>query len=191
MTSSEVFSEATHDDVMLAATCYKNSPKANRLTQALLKAEKAARAVQIDPQALLGSWQLRFTAPKKPRLQDNQPTSSGFYIPRGLRAEICFLPQQEPTAIAIQNSLTIGPLRMIFRGNAQPIGKRNVLAFEFTHLQINFAALTIYQRKLGPSQLSQASNQRAPFFAFFAAHETYIAARGRGGGIALWVKART
>ncbi len=42
--------------------------------------------------------------------------------------------------------------------------------------------------KSGAVNFSTQSIAKLPFFAFFLVSEGFIAARGRGGGLALWVK---
>ncbi|MEY3298237.1 MAG: hypothetical protein RLZZ597_1497, partial [Cyanobacteriota bacterium] len=42
--------------------------------------------------------------------------------------------------------------------------------------------------RVGADHFPSTPIAKLPFFAFFAATDQYLAARGRGGGLALWVK---
>ncbi|HZG38017.1 MAG TPA: hypothetical protein VEZ50_04985 [Nodosilinea sp.] len=165
-----------------------------QVTAALLAAEQQTKQQrhQISTEALLGNWQLRFTAPKKPALKAGQPTSGGFYVPGLAVASISFS-RGDDDQLTIQNQLQVGPTRLRFTGPAKVLPKKNLLAFDFVRLQIMAGSLTVIDRSLR-SKAAKADDFAAtgvgklPFFAFFAAQEGYIAARGRGGGLALWVK---
>ena len=68
-----------------------------------------------------------------------------------------------------------------------------MLAFDFTQMQLRLFGRTVYSGKFGSSKakatdFSAESITILPFFAFFLITEDFIAARGRGGGLALWVK---
>ena len=78
-------------------------------------------------------------------------------------------------------------------GPAKYLGKKNLLAFDFTHVQLRLFNRAIYSGgfrggKSGAVNFSEQSVAKLPFFAFFIISKSFIAARGRGGGLALWVK---
>jgi hypothetical protein len=80
-----------------------------------------------------------------------------------------------------------------FTGPARYSGKKNLLAFDFTQLEIVCFGATAYRGRIGQrKQDSDSFADRAiaqlPFFAFFAAADDFIAARGRGGGLAVWIR---
>jgi hypothetical protein len=163
---------------------------------ALLEAEGQAKQQRhtIDTAALLGNWRLRFTAPNKPAYKAGQPVGKGFYWPAIAPGTISFSRSDDnPAALAIQNQLQVGPLKLQFSGPAKFLPKKNLLAFDFVRLQLfvgNWQLLTLPipgKTSRGESFQATAISQ-LPFFAFFAATEDYLAARGRGGGLALWVK---
>lgn len=183
-----------------AAAAFKNS-KAQRLegtavTAALLALEKAAKQSRqsIAPEALRGTWRLCFSAGKKARYQSGQPVGSGFYIPQIAIAQIAFSPDGEnPGQLKIANALQVGPLQIRFTGPARYPGKKNLLVFDFTHLAVHCFGLKVYQGAVGKKKYQETpfadtAIAKLPFFAFFAAAEDYIAARGRGGGLAIWVR---
>lgn len=122
----------------------------------------------------------------------------GFYLPRIVPAQISFgarTPILEPSqsTVEISNLLQFGSLLFKLTGPAKYLGKKNLLAFDFTHVQLSLFGRAIYSGGFrgGKSQAVNFSTQsiaKLPFFAFFLISEGFIAARGRGGGLALWVK---
>ncbi len=172
-------------------------PDGKAVTAALLQLEKQAKQERFTiPQAdLLGTWQLCLSAGKQAKYKAGQPVGSGFYIPQLAIASIQFaLDPVQPNRLQIANELRVGPLKIRFTGPARYPGKKNLLAFDFTQLSIHCFGLRLYQgkfaaRKYQASTFEATAIGKLPFFAFFAATEDYIAARGRGGGLAIWVKA--
>lgn len=174
-------------------------PDAQALTAALLELEKTAKQTKgsIPLESLLGTWRLCFSAGKQAKLRAGKPTGSGFYVPKIAIARITFAKaENRANTLEIANELKIGPLLVRFTGPVRYPGKKNLLAFDFTHLQVSGFGLKIYQgaisRRKKAAQSSQSFSEIAiaqlPFFAFFAATDDYIAARGRGGGLAIWVR---
>jgi len=148
-------------------------PDGKTLTAALLELERATkRTKQAMPvESLLGTWRLCFSAGKKAKFQSGEPVGSGFYVP---------------------NELNMGPLSIRFTGPARYPGKKNLLVFDFTQLQVRCFGLTVYRgevgsQKRGDQSFADTAIAKLPFFAFFAATDDYIAARGRGGGLAIWI----
>ncbi|PZO39960.1 MAG: hypothetical protein DCF17_12555 [Shackletoniella antarctica] len=180
-----------------AASTTARKPLGAALVSALLEAERQTKQQrrQLSPEALLGTWQLRFTAPKKPAYKAGQPSGSGFYIP-GLAVATLAFSRSDDTAdlLTIQNQLRVGPLKLRFTGPAKFLPKKNLLAFDFVRLQVLVGSLPLVNLPL-PGKAAQTEKFLAtpvgklPFFAFFAAQADYVAARGRGGGLALWAKA--
>ncbi|MGB3309056.1 MAG: hypothetical protein WBG32_16365 [Nodosilinea sp.] len=164
------------------------------VTAALLKAEQQTKQQrqQISAEALLGTWRLRFTVPNKPAYKPGEPTQKGFYIPGIAIATISFS-LDDNDQLTVQNQLQVGPTRLRFTGPAKLLPKKNLLAFDFVRLQALVGGLSLINLPLR-SKAAKAGEFAAtpvgklPFFAFFAAQEGYIAARGRSGGLALWVK---
>lgn len=164
-----------------------------QVTAALLKAERQTKQQrqQISSEALLGTWRLWFTAPKKPAYKAGQPTSGGFYMPGLAIATICF--SRDDDQLTIQNQLQVGPTRLRFTGPAKFLPKKNLLAFDFVRLQVLVGGLSLINLPLRSKaaktgDFADTSVAKLPFFSFFAAQKGYVAARGRSGGLALWVK---
>lgn len=183
-----------------AATAFQANqsqrPEGTTLTAALLELEKEAKHNhQVIPQeALLGKWRLCFSAGKQARYKSGEPVGSGFYIPKVAIAHITFTPDTDnPEQLTIANELCIGPFQIRFTGPARYPGKKNLLAFDFTYMEVRCLKLPLYRGTVASKQREGRSFEataiaKLPFFAFFAATENYTAARGRGGGLAIWVK---
>jgi hypothetical protein len=172
----------------------QSRPDGKTLTAALLATEKAAKLTRrsLPLGSLLGTWRLCFSAGKKAKFQSGEPQGNGFYVPKLAIARITFARSEaSEDSLVIKNELQIGPLTVRFTGPARYPGKKNLLAFDFTHLELQCFGLTIYSGKVGkrdePS-FAATPIAKLPFFAFFAATDEYIAARGRGGGLAIWIR---
>ena len=186
----------------LAAAAFRdgtgNRPKANAVVNALLQVEKLAKQQRLSYplESLLGHWRLCFTAPRKAHLRGGIALGKGLYVPQIARAHISFS-NQAPTSgqsagIEISNSLQFSPLLFKLTGPAQYLGKKNKVKFDFTYMQLCLFGRAVYSGKFrsGTKAIDfyEQSVSRLPFFAFFLMTEDFIAARGRGGGLALWVK---
>jgi hypothetical protein len=93
----------------------------------------------------------------------------------------------------IGNQVQVGLVKLSLTGPARYPGKKNLLGFDFTQLQVSILGQSVYQDAMPGRQRSDAQFERMPigrlpFFAFFSITPDYIAARGRGGGLAMWVK---
>lgn len=175
-------------------------PSATAVVNALLQAEKAAKQQRLTYplEPLLGHWRLYFTAPRKARLRGGMALGKGLYVPQIAPAQISFA-TQAPTLgessgkAEISNQIQFGPLLFKLTGPAHYLGKKNIMAFDFTHMQLCLFGRAVYSGNFrgGKAQAQDfydRSIAKLPFFAFFLVTEDFIAARGRGGGLALWVK---
>ncbi|MDB9529183.1 hypothetical protein PN498_24540 [Oscillatoria sp. CS-180] len=171
-------------------------PNGRTLTAALLEQERSTKQAKqaISLESLLGTWRLCFSAGKQAKFQSGEPIGSGFYVPKLAIARISFSSDDSNDApLTIANQLNVGPLHIRFTGPARYLGKKNLLMFDFTHLRVTCFGLTAYQgtvnrQKRADKPFEETTIAQLPFFAFFAVANDYIAARGRGGGLALWVK---
>lgn len=176
----------------------KNRPTSEVLVAALLQAEKSAKQQrrQYPLESLLGHWRLCFTTPRKVHLQEGRASGRGFYVPQFAPAQICFnVPapsSEQPFGIEIGNQVQLGPLLFRLTGPARYLDRKNLLAFDFTQMQLRLFGRTVYQGafRRGKAKTEDFASQpsKLPFFAFFLITEDLIAARGRGGGLALWVR---
>jgi hypothetical protein len=170
--------------------------KAAMLT-ALQAAEVFARQEKliIPFESLVGEWRLCFaTGAKKDKQRGGIKLGSGFYFPKVTPASIAFTRDDLASSTGTAtNRLVVAAVQFQFTGPCRYPGKKNLLAFDFTQIQIKILGVTVYQGKIrsgkrGGKDFAELSIAQLPFFAFFWAGEHGIAARGRGGGLALWVR---
>lgn len=199
--TAELTSTAKPDFVAtlaLAAAAFRDRtgdrPSAKAVVNALLQAEKVAKQQRLTYplESLLGDWQLCFTAPRKAHLKGGMALGRGLYVPQIAIAQISFA-NQSPDKVEISNQIQFGPLLFKLTGPTQYLGKKNLLAFDFTHMQLCLFGCAVYSGEFRGGKATgmdfyDQSIAKLPFFAFFLVTEGFIAARGRGGGLALWVK---
>jgi hypothetical protein len=172
----------------------RDRPKPNQVVEALLQAEKAAKQQRLTYplKPLLGQWRLCFTTgTRKLRKRGGIALGKGFYLPQFLPAGIGFSPvAEQDNRATINNQIQVGGLQLKFTGLAKYLGKKNLLAFDFSQIQISVGKYAIYTGQLGggKTDFEERAIAKLPFFAFFLVTENFIAARGRGGGLALWVR---
>jgi hypothetical protein len=184
----------------LAAAAFQDRrsdhPPAPEVVNALLQAEKATKQQRLTYplESLLGNWRLYFTAPRNAHLQGGVATGKGFYIPQIAPAQISFTQVQTSDRVEITNQIQFGSLLFKLTGLARYLGKKNLLAFDFNQMQLCLFGRTVYGGGFRSGSKAAATDfysqpiAKLPFFAFFLVTENFIAARGRGGGLALWVK---
>ena len=190
--------DSTIDVLDHAAASLRNKsdrPEAKEVVKALLQAEKAAKQQKLvyPLESLFGQWRLCFTAPKNAHFKSGVALGKGFYVPQIAPAQISFCSSQNLGEAGITNSLQFGSLQLKLTGPARYLDKKNLLMFDFTQVEILLFNRAIYSGgfrggKVKEADFYERSVAKAPFFAFFRITEDLIAARGRGGGLALWVK---
>ncbi|MCC5637720.1 hypothetical protein LC593_18115 [Nostoc sp. CHAB 5844] len=197
--TAELPSLAASDFVATLTKAGKDSdrPSAKLVVDALLKAEKTTKQQRLNYTfaSLVGTWRLCFvTGTRKVKQRGGIILGKGFYWPKFTPAYISFS-QTTPVKGEITNQVQLGPVFFKLTGPAKYLGKKNLLGFNFTHLQVSLFGQIIYSRPFGKhqTQTEDFDNQpiaKLPFFAFFLITEDFIAARGRGGGLALWIRER-
>lgn len=171
-------------------------PSKEAMVSALQAAEISTRREKlvIPFESLIGEWRLCFaTGAKKNKQGGGIKLGSGFYFPKITPASIAFTQDTDSSTGTITNKLIVAAVQFKFTGPCRYPGKKNLLAFDFTQLQMKILGATIYDGKIrsgkrGGKDFDQLSIANLPFFAFFWVGENSIAARGRGGGLALWVR---
>ena len=125
---------------------------------------------------LEGTWLLDQVWPKG----SERPSSFSAALLRGLRATLEM--RLDEGALTLCNSVRLGPLELRFQGPGQLVGSRPLLQFRFDTLELTLAGQRLLRRAL-----PAPAPQRMPFFALIGrSPEGWLAARGRGGGLALW-----
>jgi hypothetical protein len=163
-------------------------PSPTEVIEALLSTEKALKKTPVDiPLAAIeGTWRLRFASGAK-KTKRGLKLGRGYYLPSWVYAAISF-----EAAGKIQNQLRLGGIEIRFTGPCRAHGKQNIVVFDFTQLQILIGEKLLYSRSINKypvEEFGARSIAKSPFFVFLWADDQAIAARGRGGGLAVWVKA--
>ncbi len=93
----------------------------------------------------------------------------------------------EQPNFSICNSIQFGAMKLEFIGYGYLKGLQPLLPFYFEKIELKIGSLTIFSRKLDIPEPSQR-----PFFALIGMGENsdWLSARGRGGGLALWIKGK-
>ncbi|MEH2251246.1 hypothetical protein [Nostoc sp.] len=203
--TADLTSTATFEFVTVlshAAGAYRGQrgkrPSAEILVNALLQAEKSAKQQRLTYpfESLLGKWQLCFvTGTNKVRKRGGIVLGKGFYVPKFITIHASFnaILEQDSGRGEIINQVEYGPLLLKLTGPVQYFSKKNLLAFDFNHMLISLFGRVVYNRpiRFGKLKTEDFYNQpiaKLPFFGFFLVTEDMIAARGRGGGLALWIR---
>jgi hypothetical protein len=163
----------------------------------LLERERHSRqeGSGIEPAQLVGTWLLVQTWPRRAL----QPAALSSALLRGLQASLTLAAPAgatgDPTApLTIVNRVQLGVLELRFEGVAWLQGRRPLLLFRFEQLRLRLGPWLRFDRPLaGPGEGAVAGGGRKglPFFALIAtgsAPAAWLAARGRGGGLALWCR---
>ncbi|MBD2314394.1 hypothetical protein H6G20_22235 [Desertifilum sp. FACHB-1129] len=182
-----------------AVTPGTSRPAAKAVVYALLQAEKAAKQQHLSYPAnsLLGDWRLYFTTSGAANLKQGIAVGKGgFYVPKWVGAQISFHPvaETQPHELEIANQVKVGLGLLRLVGQARYLEQKNLLAFDFTQIQVKILGKILYQgqfssRRNSTQPFAERSISQLPFFTFFWITENSIAARGRGGGLAIWVRA--
>lgn len=172
-------------------------PPATDLVNALLGVEKLAKQTKLDIPItdLVGEWQLSFaTGAKKSKNKAGIRLGKGYYFPQFIPASISFTPDEaNPNTGKIANQVAVGLVRLKLTGPYRYLGKKNLLAFDFIDFEVRILDRLVYQGKMPKKQkidrdFASKSIGELPFFSFISASNQGIAARGRGGGLALWIQ---
>jgi hypothetical protein len=177
-------------------------PSAESLVEALLQAETVTKRTKITypSEQLLGTWRLCFiTGTHKTKQRAGIVLGAGRYVPNWVKIQLGYEPLAVPLpstpplfeAGRIANQVQLGPLQLSLTGPTKFMAPKRILAFDFTTLAVRLFGGSLYNGSVRGGTVaeerfySENTNQQA-FFAYFWASELAIAARGRGGGLALW-----
>ena len=149
--------------------------------EAVLALEQQARikGTRLDATALQGCWQLHQTWSRR----GTAPPGLSITLLRALRA--CLVLEKRDQDLTIANQVSLGPVRLRFDGTATLQGRRPLLNFQFSSMRLQIGSLTLLNQTL-PTPAAQ----RQPFFALIAqgSERGWLCARGRGGGLAVWIR---
>ncbi|MFY7806192.1 MAG: hypothetical protein ACOVQ7_22495 [Limnoraphis robusta] len=178
-------------------------PAPDQVVEALVEQEKTA-SKQKQPANLsqfVGTWRLCFiTGTQKTRRKIGTALGPGRYLPNWVKIELSYSdcsasPQanlEQPFETGkVENSVQLGGLKLTLSGPVKFLEKKNILAFDFTRMNVILFGVKLYDGYIRGGAESEQNfysdriNKQA-FFAYFYIQENAIAARGRGGGLALW-----
>jgi hypothetical protein len=174
-------------------------PTSEAIVTALLEAEKKRSQHPLQP--LLGNWRLGFiTGTKKSRQRAGVILGAGRFLPAWLKVNLSYTtdalnPEQpQEDAGTILNQIQLGGLQLLVRGPIRFWAKNNIVSFDFTRMTVLLWGRQIYQGYIRNGQQKEAGFYQQPlkeqaFFSYFLIQDQFVAARGRGGGLALWTKA--
>lgn len=178
-----------------------NLPDPEQIVAALLKLEKNAKKKQInlDYADLIGCWNLRFiTGTKKTRKRAGVVLGAGKYIPRFISIKITY-ESNEPSGVSdrhnntgrVKNLVKLASIELSLTGPTKLLENKRIMAFDFTTIKIVAFGLKVYDGyirngKITEANFYQQTIKEQAFFNYFYVSEDLIAARGKGGGLALW-----
>ncbi len=171
-------------------------PPAAQVVDALLQAEKATKHkhTTYTLAQLVGTWRLVFVAPRSARQKAGVSQGRGWYVPAAIPAQIAFAADAaDATMGAIANQIRLGGIQLRLTGPLKYPGKKNLLGFDFTQAEFSLFGRPLYRGSFASGKrngvpFDQQSLGKLPFFAFFVVTDDLIAARGRGGGLAIWLR---
>jgi hypothetical protein len=175
-------------------------PSSNEVVAALLEAEKNGKKTKTrySFQQLIGNWQLCFiTGTKKTRKKAGIVLGAGRYIPQWIAkisiaysAESVTEGTENSEVGRVENSVKVGTMELTLSGPTKFL-PNNILAFDFTRITVKLLGKNVYQGYIRGGEARETeffslSVGKQAFFAYFLVEDGIIAARGRGGGLALW-----
>ena len=157
-------------------------PSLEKLKELEKKARVEGSGIEFD--SLLGLW--KFNSVWKQGSDTEDSISSTLLQVLSASLELkkdTHNPEEKKFTIA--NAIKFGLLTLRFSGFANLERKQPLLPFSFNCIQIKLASLTILNRSL-----SAPNQKNRPFFALIAIDQSgkWLSARGKGGGLALWVR---
>lgn len=174
------------------------APVASEVVTALLAAEKASKRhkQRYAYASFIGTWRLGFVSgTKKTKTKGGQSiktVGNGRFLPKFVAIAITYQETQTDGG-NVENAVTLGPLNLTLTGPTRFWPKTNSLAFDFTAINANLSKLKLYNGAMRGgakrNEVFQAQSLKdQAFFTFFIVEPDYIAARGKGGGLALWTR---
>lgn len=156
-------------------------PEASRLR--LLEAHSRHGGSGLRQEDLIGDWRLERNWTKG----RSHPSGAAGGALRALAASLGLHPSDDG-GLLLSNSIALGLLKLCFHGSAQLQGRRPLLMFQFETVKLSLAGWNMWTLSL-----PKPAKRREPFFALIASERSsdgpqWLAARGRGGGLALWVR---
>jgi len=192
---------SSHQSMIEAAIQETKSarPKPETVVSALVNLERVGKKATsvASYKQLMGKWRLCFiTGTKKTRQRAGVMLGAGRYLPSWLKIHLSYVENSDFTLTGadpgrVENSVSVAGLTFTLSGPTKFLPKQKLLAFDFTHITLQVSGKAIYSGNIRGGQSSRDRFYQEPikkqaFFRYFLLEENYIAARGRGGGLAVW-----
>ncbi|AFZ45857.1 hypothetical protein PCC7418_3753 [Halothece sp. PCC 7418] len=174
-------------------------PQPETVVSALVNLEKAGKKATTTAsyEQLIGKWRLcLITGTKKTRQRAGIMLGAGRYLPTWIKIHLSYhqnpdLSLTDAEAGCVENSVSIAGLTFTLSGPTKFFPKQKLLAFDFTAIKLQIGGTVLYSGNIRGGQSSRDQFYQEPikkqaFFRYFSREDTYIAARGRGGGLAVW-----
>ncbi len=180
MSQSSLFGDL--DSNKLLNQTSKGIPNLKELLQLEILARKKGSGIEFD--SLIGLW--KFVSVWKQGTDKADLISSSllrlFSASLELRKEQM---NEELLKFDITNSIQFGALVIRFIGFGELKGSQPLLPFFFERIELKLGTSVLFSRSL-----SIPDEKDKPFFALIAMGDSgiWLSARGRGGGLALWLK---
>lgn len=156
-------------------------PAAADVARALSDAERASKKERLvhDGSQLLGEWQLVVTSDERKKL----PPLRALYFPLDTR-------HTYTKTGRFRNCVRVLGGILEFSGPFRWAQGRNRMEFTFSELRVELGMLKWKTDKVDKEggSLEGRMAKTLPFFTFFLVNEVFAAARGRGGGLALFAR---
>lgn len=182
--------------ICLAIAAGEDLAPAQQVVEALIAAEKQAKKLKTKKSFadLVGIWQLRFvTGTKKTRKKAGIVLGAGKYLPKLTKITLAY--EQDPALASeqgwVENCVSLPGFQLSLKGPVKFLTAKNILVFDFTRLKLQLFGQKIYDNYLKSGKTKETSFfsdsiKNQAFFAYFYLDSEAIAARGKGGGLAIW-----
>ena len=159
----------------------KELPNINEIK--ILEKNSQKNGSGIVYEELLGKWKFQYLWGKESDEIKNIPSSILQVL--SARLELKRKNKEDQLNFKIKNSVKLGLLNIFFTGSAELKGIRPLLIFYFEELKISISNFSIYKKKF-----KKPEDKKMPFFSLIgiSTKNKWLCARGRGGGLAIWVK---
>ena len=149
----------------------------------LLEKNSQKNGSGIVYEELLGIWKFQYVWGKES--DEIKNISSSILQVLSAKLELKKKNKEDQLNFEIKNSINIGLLKIIFIGSAEVKGLRPLLTFYFEELKISISDFAIFNK-----ELKKPEDKKMPFFSLvgISTKDNWLCARGRGGGVAIWVK---
>ena len=149
----------------------------------LLEKNSQKNGSGIVYEELLGVWKFKYVWGKESDEIKNIPSSILQVL--SAKLELKDKNKEDQVNFEIINSISFGLLKIIFTGSAELKGLRPLLTFYFEDLRLSISNFPIFNKNL-----KKPEDKKMPFFSLvgISTKDKWLCARGRGGGLAIWVK---